>query len=72
MNKEKKTTKEKKVYTYFVYYNWYNEITRGSANCTHIRNKKIKNHSDFMEMFESIKKESDYNSIVIMNFILHE
>ena len=62
--------KEKKVYTYFVSYNWYNEMTQGSGHLMIDRDKKIKNRSDFVEMYEIIKNEKDYNTIVIINFIL--
>ena len=62
--------KEKKVYTYFVSYNYTNAgLGFGSGSIYICREKKIKNRLDLEGVKDHIKKDNGYQ-IIIMNFIL--
>jgi len=71
MNIQSKTTKEKRVYTYFVSYSWDDQTARKSGfGCMTInRTKKIKNEIDLEGVMQFLEKTKGC-IVVIMNFIL--
>ena len=63
--------KEKKVYTYFVSYNWEKQTAKegGSGCMTIYRTKKIKNEIDLEGVMQFLEKTKGC-VVIIMNFIL--
>lgn len=59
------------MYKYFVSYNHISENDFGFGRCEVIRNKKIKNIDDILEIEEMLKiKNKDFIKIIILNYKL--
>ena len=63
--------KEKKVYTYFVSYQWKSNLknSKGVGCCTVEKDRKIKNANDLKDLHNYIENLIGYTA-VILNFIL--
>ena len=56
-------------YTYYVVYIYKTNILElGYGSCFTVRNKPIKDNNDLLEIQEQIKKDNNFEQVIIINF----